>query len=307
VEGYDDVDLQVVSLLNDCRIESVCMTHRSRICFSAFLLVVLLGSVIVIFNSPAMPTIFLSANPEQWRFCFCTGGSHGKFVFTLPEGRGGEVCPAACASNGGVGTGQTLVNRLPPNSEPPNRLLGRGNTLCFLKEGAAGNCQGNNWCTCGTAFVQALGPDGKIITRTNETGQVVPAKAVAVLPNHPLTMQASIEGFGGSESQYRAAISPLKESVEIANASNPVTLTELPLPARDSGTRLSTFSYKFSSTLNELYYVSASAKGYYHWNGGGGSCSYACGTTTFCPGNTPLEVYVIDHPKSGKTYPSAYP
>jgi hypothetical protein len=157
------------------------MKHLSRICSVAVLLVVFCGSLIIgVFRTQGTLTNFSSANRQHVRWCACKGGTFGVFYFPIPDGYGPEVCPAVCASNGGVGDAKTYSGIVGSSWMAPNHFWGFGDAVCFLREGAAGNCKDNMWCKCGTAFVHALGPDGKTITRTDEAGQVVPAESVAV-------------------------------------------------------------------------------------------------------------------------------
>jgi hypothetical protein len=270
---------------------ALCVLYPS-ICFSS-------DGPIVSAHSPGAAN-----NPT---YCTCKANPpNGHIYFPMAAGYGPEICVPACASIGRIGDGTTFAGwPIYAGQTPPSHSGLWGDSFCFLNEGASGNCGGNNWCTCGATFVHALGRDGRTITRRDGTGQETPAETVAVLPNTSLTMEASIQGCGGSVATgVRAALGPAEEWIEIENAANPVTVKKNPLPAPNATTGLSSFSQKFAPTLNAEYYVSVGSKTHFQWSGG---CQYTCGTVPFAPGNRPLVVVVVEHPEPGKKYPSAYP
>jgi hypothetical protein len=145
--------------------------------------------------------------------------------------------------------------------------------------------------------VYVVGTDGDILVPKHSDGKKG-SYTVWVLANQELKMEASLTGFGGSESQYRTQLGRTEQVRILADNGKYVNLP-MPMPSQ-------VFSYTWKTPGQ--YTVEVHATGYYHWSGDDGSCSYSCVTRTECPGNGYIRVWVIDKPSfPGKKYPSTYP
>ena len=169
----------------------------------------------------------------------------------------------------------------------------------------SGNCKGNNWCVCGRVDVVAMTEQGSYLTHPGPEpppGSSIETK-VWVLKDQELEISAYWEGFEGSVSQYRTELSH-SETVSIGEADG--KRIELPWPDLRCG-GFCPGSVKHTWKKAGTYTVYGHLKGYYHWSGEDGSCSYTCGTKPGCRQNSWLTVIVIDEPAPGKTYPTTEP
>lgn len=237
--------------------------------------------------------------------CECKSGS-GPFKAPIPSGYGSSVCSGTCAASGGQATGRVSACVTAPSNSAPNRIP-FDNAYCFSKEGAAGNCKGNNWCTCGTSQVYVFDEAEHVVEPRIAAPRV---GYVWVLVNQKVKFRADLSGFGGSVSQNRKELGPPKTIIRIADQNKQKgPWEEFPLPGISnfpSSPKLQFITHSWSTPGKYDVYVYAT--GYYHWSGDDGSCSYSCVTQAACPGNNYLVINVVDKPAfPGKKYPSGDP
>jgi hypothetical protein len=282
------------------------------LCRAISLTVVLAAIIAASTFSQNMPELTSNHAPQSNQCCECQSGS-GPFKAPLPPGYGANVCPGTCAASGGRATGRVVSCVTAPANPAPNKIP-LDNSLCFSKGGAAGNCNGNNWCTCGTSQVYLFDDKEQLV----EPHKGIPLEAgfIWVLVNQKVKIRADVSGFGGSVSQYRKELGPPQVTIrfgENRSWTGPFTVgafEEFPLPGLSvnppSPPKPQFITHSWSKPGTYIVFVYET--GYYHWSAEDGSCSYSCVSQPDCPGNNYLMIYVVDKPKSpGKKYPSADP
>jgi hypothetical protein len=269
-------------------------------------LAIVLATLIISTLAQTSPRLASTDSPQNNQCCECQGSS-GPFKAQIPQGYGASVCSGTCAASGGQATGRVVACVTAQPNTSPNKIP-FDNSLCFSKEGAAGNCKGNNWCTCGTAQVYLFDEAEHFVEPRRGTPQRL--GGIFVLVNQKVKIRADIAGFGGSVSQTRNEIGPPKTTIRFSTSNGPGhgPVEEFPLPGFTLDSPPKPEFITHSWTTAGIYFIDVHARGYYHWSGDDGSCSYSCSSAQGCPGNNFLEIIVVDKPASpGKKYPTADP